>query len=153
MLKDYQWRTIVVLTPALLIYEPLLALLLVATGAGRDYGRALRDVARALPHIFRQRRRVQAMRRVADRDILSADCLSAPRRLWERKTIRVGLNALSIGFRLYWTGARPLLNWRPDEPLPSLSSSGVAVGTDGLASEPEFGQPASGSSCRTPHAR
>lgn len=153
MLKDYQWRTIVILTPALFIYEPLLALLLVAMGVGRDYGRALRDVARALPHILRQRRRVQAMRRVADRDILSADHLSAPRRLWELKTIRVGFSALSIGFRLYWALARPLLSWRPAEPLPSLPGRGVAVGTDGLASEPELGQPASGSSCRPPHAR
>lgn len=153
MLKDYQWRTVVVLTPALLIFEPLLALLLIAMGVGRDYGRALRDVARALPHTLRQRRRVQAMRRVADRDILSADDLSAPRRLLELKTVRAGLTALSFGFRLYWTLARPLLNWRPAESLPALPGSGVAAGAEGLATELELGQPASGSNCRTRHAR
>jgi GT2 family glycosyltransferase len=127
LLKDYQWRTLLMIAPALLIYELLLVVLLVAMGTGREYGRALRDVAGDFPRIVRQRRRVQTMRRVADGEILSADGLAAPRRLWERKIVRVGLNVLSAGFRLYWALVRPLLRWRRSALISGRPGTGVAA--------------------------
>ena len=148
LLKVYQWRTLVMIAPALLAYELLLAVQLVGMGIGREYGRALRDVAGNFPRIVRQRRHAQAMRRVADGDILSADRLAAPRRLWERKTIRVGLNALSTGFRFYWALVRPFLRWqRP--------GTGVAARPTGQARPPSSRPPAPATAPTKPtrHAR
>jgi GT2 family glycosyltransferase len=110
LLKDYEWRTLLVAGPALLVYEVLLVATLLAIGAGQEYARAMADVAAGLPEIMQQRRMVQAVRQVADSEVLCAGMLMVPRHLQGRKVVCVGLAALTTGFRLYWSFARRLLH-------------------------------------------
>lgn len=153
--KHYQLRTLLVIAPALLVYELLLAGMLTTMGIGHEYVRALRNVAGALPRLVRQRRQLQTLRRVPDRDVLSAGRLAAPRALWQRKTIRLGLKALSAGFRFYWALVHPLLGWRSC-PASSGHPSSAFV-THGAGQRPAVaGRPPAAPtepSERTPHAR
>ena len=129
LLKHYQWRTLVLIAPALLVYEFLLAGALLAMGVHRDYGRAIRDVVRDLPRVVRNRRHLRTLRQLADRNVLSAEALTGPRALLERKIIRVGLNVLSSGFRLYWVLVYPLLGW-PSASTPGQPGSCEIPATD-----------------------
>ena len=92
------------------------AMALVVADAGADVvvtdvidNDELRDVARELPRVVRKRRHLRRLRRLADRNVLSAEPLTAPRALLERKLVRVGLKVLSSGFRLYWALVYPFL--------------------------------------------
>lgn len=109
LLKDYEWRTLMVAVPALLLFEVFVAATLLAMGAGSEYARAIADVGAHLPEIMQQRRLVQAVRQVADSELLCAGMLVAPRHLQQRKSVRVGFATLTSGARLYWSFARRLL--------------------------------------------
>jgi GT2 family glycosyltransferase len=109
LLRDYQLRTLIVTAPALLVFELMLVASVVAMGAAGEYLRAVRDVTGKLGTIRASRRRVQASRRVADREALCADNLDLPRQLAERKLLGKAVQLLNVGFRGYWRLVRPLL--------------------------------------------
>ena len=102
LLRDYQLRTLVVMAPALLMFEAVLIASAFSLGAGRDYLRALRDVAAKLGPVRAGRRRVQSSRRLADREALCADDLDLPRRFAGRGALGTVAKLLNVGFRSYW---------------------------------------------------
>ena len=67
--------------------------------AGGEYMRALRDIARKLGPIRATRNRIQASRRVSDRDALCADDLDLPR---GSSPLGIVVKLMNIGFRAYW---------------------------------------------------
>jgi GT2 family glycosyltransferase len=106
LLTDFRVRTLLLTAPALLVFELMLAASVLSLRAGGEYLRALRDVARKLGPIRATRSRVQASRRIPDRDALCADDLDLPR----RSSPLGGLVKLSnVGFRAYWRLVGPLL--------------------------------------------
>jgi GT2 family glycosyltransferase len=74
ILKNYQLRTIVCILPALLIYEPLQCVLLIARGHGRTYMRAISGLIAMLPALPTDRAIARRIRAKNDRDLL----ISAP---------------------------------------------------------------------------
>lgn len=109
LLTTYQTRTLVLAGPALILFEIILFGLLAASGHGRDYLRAVRDLAGKRSLIREQRRRTQTFRRVPDRDLLSAGLLDLPGGHGGSLVRRACIGALSRGFRWYWSAVRRLL--------------------------------------------
>jgi GT2 family glycosyltransferase len=109
LLSHYQLRTLIVIAPALLIFELLLIGYVIRSGEARSYARALRDVAAKLPEIRMQRRRVQAGRRLSDKEVLSALDLDLPRHLRDNKGLAAVIRWLSVSFRFYWSVGLSLL--------------------------------------------
>ncbi|MDX6751727.1 glycosyltransferase family 2 protein [Geminicoccaceae bacterium 1502E] len=98
----YRLRTLVLLAPALLVHELVIAGFMAASGRLGDYARGTLAAARALPHIRARRRAVAAIRRVPDRAVLAAgpiavreDLLDTP---WKRR-LKGALDAFYSG---YW---------------------------------------------------
>lgn len=70
ILKLYDWKTLALISPALIVFEVAQALLLLVKGTFVDYCRANRDVLLALPDILEKRYTCQKMKQKRDRDWL-----------------------------------------------------------------------------------
>ena len=70
ILKNYEWRTIAALVPALLVHEPLQFLLLALKGHLWTYLKAVGGLVAMLPDLPRDRALIKRIRTRSDRDLL-----------------------------------------------------------------------------------
>ena len=84
MIKIYQPRTLVLTFPLQAVFEAFSLCRSAMEGKIFEHARAVADVALHLPELLRERRALQARRRVADRDLLSAPPLT-----WRPGTLAV----------------------------------------------------------------
>jgi hypothetical protein len=103
ILKNYQVRTIVCIAPALLIYEPLQCLLLVAKGHGRTYMRAVRGLVAMLPALRADRAIAQRIRARSDRELLVSGPMVVRDDLAASAMIRLGKRLYESFLDVYWT--------------------------------------------------
>jgi GT2 family glycosyltransferase len=102
MLKNYQWSTLFLIIPPLLVHEPLQAAVLIAKGHGRVYVRALWGLIRLLPDLGKDRAVANRIRRRRDADLLVAGALVIRDDLAKNPIVRSG-RALYEGFlNGYW---------------------------------------------------
>lgn len=114
ILTHYAARTLLLAAPALALYELLQATFLAVKGFPHLYVLGTLDALRALPGMIATRRRVQALRRVPDRELLFADALYVrPEHGAGGRLGRFGVKAVSRLFSLYWRLIRPLLSRAP----------------------------------------
>jgi hypothetical protein len=109
LLKDYSARTLVVLSPLLLVYEIFQLAACLKKGWVKEWLEVASFVGRRRGHILQQRRAVQASRRTADRQVLRGGPIPFTDRLARGVLERTGqrfLNGLASG---YWSLARRLL--------------------------------------------
>jgi len=106
LLKNYRWRTLVLLAPALLLYEAVWAAFLGARGRLDMYARGMLDLGRSAPALGRKRREVQATRTVEDRDLLRGDALTFSVPDKGKAFERAAVATLERIFRFYWRCVR-----------------------------------------------
>ncbi len=109
MLKDFQLRTLVAITPVLLIHEPALFVLLLVMGKGGDYFRALGSLAGLLPTLGRDRRAVKRARRRHDWQVLRGDRLVVPTGINRGGTLGALISLYRVCLSGYWCCARWVL--------------------------------------------
>ena len=102
MLKNYQWRTLLLIAPCLLIHEPLQLVVLHAQGHGRVYWKAVGGLLAMLPDLPRDRRFMNRIRRVPDRALLRSDALVIRRDLSSNALVRFGKKGYEGFLRGYW---------------------------------------------------
>jgi GT2 family glycosyltransferase len=103
MLKNYQWSTLVLLLPCLLIHEPLQAIVLHAKGHAKVYWKALGGLIALLPSLKRDRAITNRIRVIPDAALLRADHLIIRDDLASNPLVRVGKNAYEGFLNGYWT--------------------------------------------------
>ena len=115
ILKDYQVRTIVLLLPVLAVHELLQATLLLLTGHGLTYVKALGGLLAMLPSLPADRAAVARFRKLADRDLLRSDPIVARDDFIRHPALRTGKRLYEHLLTSYWKLIRPLLpSLRPD---------------------------------------
>lgn len=102
MLKNYQWRTLILILPCLVIHEPLQALVLHAKGHMRVYWRAVFGLFALLPSLGADRGLMRRIRRVPDAALLKADRLIVRDDLAGHGLVRAGKDAYEGFLRGYW---------------------------------------------------
>jgi GT2 family glycosyltransferase len=70
LLKNFSLRTLLVLTPLFVVYEAAQFATVLKKGWGREWGRAVWSVVRNLPRVLAQRKHIQQLRRIPDRQVL-----------------------------------------------------------------------------------
>lgn len=102
VLKCYRARTVVLALPGVLLLGAVYVLFAATQGALGDYVRAKSSLFAHWPHIRAERRRVAALRRVRDRDLLGSPDLTFSPRI-ERGRIGAAVEqGLSAVLRGYW---------------------------------------------------
>jgi hypothetical protein len=109
MFKLYDWRTLILIAPMLLLFEVLQALFLLRKGAFLEYLRGSVAVLRNLPAVLARRRAFQPLKRRPDRDWLRAGRMYVPPQLSRPGSIMALLQAVFFGMcSTYWRLVRPL---------------------------------------------
>ena len=102
MLKNYQWRTLLLMLPCLLIHEPLQLLVLHAQGHARVYWKSVAGLLAMLPSLRRDRALTRRLRVVPDAALLRSDRLIIREDLSKNALVRLGKNAYEGFLRGYW---------------------------------------------------
>lgn len=109
ILTFYRLRTIAVLLPMLLAYEFATVALVVARGWGREWLAAWAWTIRHRGDIAQRRRRIQRLRRRADREVLRGGPLPLAPGLLRSRPAAAAVAALSRLVAWYWSLARRLV--------------------------------------------
>jgi GT2 family glycosyltransferase len=102
MLKNYQWRTLVLILPCLLVHEPLQLAVLIAKGHGRTYLKAVRGLIEMLPALASDRALTRRIRRVNDAALLRSGRLIVRDDLASNALVRMGKNVYEGFLTGYW---------------------------------------------------
>lgn len=102
LLTTYSGRSLALLAPALAAFEVALAAAALAGGFFRERMAALARAAGDLGEIRSRRREVQALRRVADREILDGGDLMTPAALSGSRLVAAARRATAAAAELYW---------------------------------------------------
>jgi GT2 family glycosyltransferase len=110
ILSHYSGRTLLVIAPMLALYEFAQALYYLLKGIPLLYLKGTLDAIRQLPDILERRKRIQDLRVVPDREVLTAGPIyMRPSGGIEGKVVSAVVTALSLLFTGYWVLFRPLL--------------------------------------------
>ena len=102
MLKNYQWRTLVLILPCLIVHEPLQFAMLVAKGHGRTYLKAVKGLVEMLPTLGRDRALAHRLRRVNDALLLHSGRLIVRDDLASNPLVLMAKNAYEGLLSGYW---------------------------------------------------
>lgn len=109
MLKLYNWRTLILIAPMLLLFELLQASFLLKKGAIVDYCRGSLAAIKDLPAILAKRREFQKKKTMRDREWLRAGKMYLPPQLDQQQSVIDKLQRVFYKFcDLYWSIVRPL---------------------------------------------
>lgn len=103
ILKNYEWRTIVSLLPALVIHEPIQFGVLCLKGHGLTYVRAVLGLLAMLPALPADRAVVARMRRRPDRDLLVTGALLVREDLAGGRLAQRGKALYEAWLTAYWS--------------------------------------------------
>lgn len=109
ILKNFSFRTLLVLTPFYLIYEMAQGAIAIKKRWHREWLQALVWIMRNFPAVLRERRKVQATRRVGDREFLVGGPLPFRGELTAGRVERFLLGLLNGAARAYWFVASRLI--------------------------------------------
>jgi GT2 family glycosyltransferase len=102
MFIHYRWRTLIVLGPALLLYELAVIAYCLRRGWPAEWARAWRWLWCHRGAIAERRRRMRQLRKVADTDILSGGCIPFSEGLLQSRWQRALAGNLSTLLNGYW---------------------------------------------------
>jgi len=97
------------LLPILLVYELGLLLFLTTKGALLEYLRANFAVIKNFGKLMKKRRKVQALKKVSDREVLYAGDFYIREDLIEKKYLKLGKSILNHIFNWYWKAIKSFI--------------------------------------------
>ena len=106
ILQTYSLRTILFITPALLFYEISVLTFLIWQGALSRYIKANFAVIKNFGKLMKKRRKVQALKKISDREVLCARDFYIREDLIEKKYLKLAKNFLNRALNLYWKAVR-----------------------------------------------
>jgi GT2 family glycosyltransferase len=102
IIETYALKTLVLLAPALLIYEAALLTFLCLKGQHRQYLLSMGEVCRKVPHLLKKRSGLQKSRQISDRDLLVGGPIYIRENLVEKAYLRISMIVLNGMFEGYW---------------------------------------------------
>ncbi|MDB9525001.1 glycosyltransferase family 2 protein [Oscillatoria sp. CS-180] len=109
MLKLYDWKTLLLISPALLVFELSQAALLLIKGEFVTYWKANFAVLQSLPQILEKRRAFQALKKKQDKDWLHAGDVYVSASVVDAQSVLSRLMAIVFSlFSAYWRLVKPL---------------------------------------------
>jgi len=102
LVKNHRWRTLVVSLPGLLVYEAIWMLFTLRSGHLRAYLAGKHGFLKDLHRALSKRRRVQASRRLRDRDLLVGGPLTLSPQLVRNRRARAASGTLDALLRAWW---------------------------------------------------
>jgi GT2 family glycosyltransferase len=107
ILKNYNFRTLIVTLPAILIYQFFTFGFFLIKGKGFEYLRGILDVIWSLPKVFIKHRQVMKIKRAKDKDVLLGKGMDMIGDAGSIFMVRFLTRLLNGFFSIYWFFTRP----------------------------------------------
>ena len=102
ILRVYQLKTILVILPALLLYEVILFALSISVRQARAYFKANMSVIEMLPATLAKRKFTQSTRKISDTEILTSGTWSKTRLFDNNAFFGFVMKLINMAFNVYW---------------------------------------------------
>jgi GT2 family glycosyltransferase len=102
LIESYEFRTIILILPALLIHEVSLLIFLILKGHGAEYFAALLSLFRSHKELLQKRREIQSTRVVADGAFMTSGPLYIPEGLKKKSILTLGFSFIDFILNAYW---------------------------------------------------
>jgi GT2 family glycosyltransferase len=109
LLETYQWKTLLLCLPSLMVYELSLVLFLFKKGAIKDYFQAVAHVLGNLRPIFETRKTIQSKRKLKDKDLMTSGTVFVAPEYINSKVLSAGFKGMNAFLNGYWFLVRGLL--------------------------------------------
>jgi GT2 family glycosyltransferase len=102
IIETYGFKTIILLTPAMLLYEIANFSFLLVKGQSKEYLRAVRDIIYKFPQLISKRSKFQKLRLRSDRDLLVSGPIYIRKNFLNKRLFVYGMGLLNQIFDGYW---------------------------------------------------
>jgi GT2 family glycosyltransferase len=102
LLTQYSIKTLILIIPALILYEIFLLLFMAFKGIPHLYFKGNIDVIKNLGRILEKRKSIQATRKVPDREALTSGDMYVSPSLIQNPFLKIGVELLNGFFNVYW---------------------------------------------------
>jgi GT2 family glycosyltransferase len=102
IISFYQFKSIILLMPAFIVYDIFLFFMLLLKGLGLTYFKALLSFFKNFKKVLKKRKAVQLTRRVKDKDFLTVGPLYIPTAHLSSSFHKIGIACLNTFFLIYW---------------------------------------------------
>jgi GT2 family glycosyltransferase len=102
ILQTYSWKTILLISPALVLYEFSLILLLLARNSVQDYIRACVDVLLNFGKIMSKRKKVFRYKVIPDVELMTSGSIYIPSDFTGNSLFEAGSSMANTFFTIYW---------------------------------------------------
>lgn len=109
IIKNYSLRTILLIFPALLVYEIAILVFLFAKNDLGSYYYSILDVIHNFKKILVKRRMIQKIRVVSDKQVMQSGPIYMAPYLLEKKLLRWGFVVLNFFFDSYWKAVKTFI--------------------------------------------
>lgn len=109
ILSMYEIKTIILIMPALFLYELLTFLMLIPKKLPGTYIRSMLYTAKNIKIILQKRKQIQATRKVKDKQFLTSGTIHIPKAYLSNPLYEFGINYLNKIFNSYWQITKTLL--------------------------------------------
>lgn len=102
LLGTYQIKTLILIIPALIVYEIFLLLFMTLKGIPHLYFKGNIDVLSNLGRILKKRKAIQATRKIHDNELLNTGDMYISPALMQNPVLKIGVRLLNGIFNSYW---------------------------------------------------
>ena len=112
LIESYEFRTIILILPALLLHEVALLLFLILKGHGAEYFAALFSLFRSRKELLQRRREIQSTRVVSDGVFMTSGPLYIPENLKKKSLLTLCFSLMDFILNAYWRIVRQWVGLR-----------------------------------------
>lgn len=109
IIKNYNFRTIVVLFPALVLYQIFIFGFFLLKGKGFDYLKGIFAFFKGLPQILSKRKKIMKIKNKPDKQTLQGRSIDMIGEAGDQTAVRIAVNLLNMILKVYWFGAKWLV--------------------------------------------
>ncbi len=109
ILKNYNLRTILILLPAIVLYQLFVFGFFLIKGKGFDYLKGFFAVFKGLPDVLRKRKKVMRIKNLYDKRSLQGKSIDMIGEAGDQIIVRIAVKMLNIILKIYWLGTKWLI--------------------------------------------
>lgn len=109
LVKNHRWRTLLLSMPGMALYELIWGGFSLVQGNFRAHIAGKWALVKLWPELMAERKRIQALRRVPDRELLRGGPLTISPHLLSRRPAALAIGVLDRLLSLWWSLVRPLV--------------------------------------------
>jgi len=109
ILKNYNWRTIIILLPAIIFYQIWVFGFFLIRRKAFEYLKGIFSICKGLPDILKKRQKIMKIKSRPDKRTLQGKGINMVGEAGDKLYVRIAMKLLNMIMKIYWLGAKWLI--------------------------------------------